>query len=563
MNLRSCFIASLGLLLGLLLGLQLTAQPCPTPTQERIDRLRAAVEFLADDKLEGRLTGTQGEKLALDYLNLKFLSLGLQPIAGGKNYAQAFPFKEKVAVAASTALTLGGKPMALGQDFYPLAQSANASLEALELVDVGFGIHAPELDYSDYRDEVDYQGKAFLMNYSSPDGVHPHSKYLSYHELDARIARAKERGAAAVLVYNTEDYLQDPPETFKTINSQGIPVLLVVRKHLDVLKTLPKVDRLSVQMKEQEKTGYNAVAYLDNEAPTTVAIGAHYDHLGWGGEGSLYREGRAIHNGADDNASGTAALIELARALKANGPKTHNYLFIAFSGEEKGLYGSKYFVEHSPIDLDKVSYMINLDMVGRLENQQLAINGVGTSPRWEDVLEAANCYDFKIATTESGVGPSDHTSFYLKDVPVLHFFTGAHEDYHRPSDDADKLNYLGLAQITHFIQGLIQELSEVEQLPFSETQQANNQNAPRFSVTLGVMPSYVFSGPGMKLDGVTEGKPAAEAGMQKGDVIIQLGELKVKDVMSYMKALSLFKKGDETTAVVQRGEEEIEMKVVF
>ncbi|RMG23540.1 MAG: M20/M25/M40 family metallo-hydrolase [Bacteroidetes bacterium] len=540
----------------------LYAQPCTTLPQDLEQRLRKHVEFLADDKLEGRQTGSLGEKLALDYLNLEFLKLGLKPL-GERNYGMPFTFQEPVEVGPNTRLQAGGRSFEAGTDFYPLSYSANASLENVPLVDVGFGIEAPELEYTDYQEGTDYQGKVFLMNFSSPDGVHPHSKYLKYHDLAGLLATAKKKGAAGVIVYNPEDYLDDPPDSFKYIEDSGIPVVFVVRKHADFFKTLTSVDQLRVEMKAVEKTAHNAVALLDNGAPTTVVIGAHYDHLGWGGAGSLYREGRAIHNGADDNASGTAALIELAALLKEQGPKNNNYLFIAFSGEEKGLYGSKFFVEHSPIPLEKINYMINMDMVGRMKDHGLVINGVGTSPVWKEVLPELDCYGIQIQTTESGVGPSDHTSFYLKDLPVLHFFTGAHEDYHRPSDDADKLNYEGLAQVVGYIYTLIRRLDGKGKLPFTKTEEEDNQKRPRFSVTLGVMPDYVFAGPGMRLDGVTEGKPAHQAGMQKGDIILQIGELPVKDVMSYMKALSMFKKGDETTAVVKRGEEELTLKVVF
>ncbi len=544
--------------------LELPAQPCPTPSPELLKRLRGHVEFLADDKLEGRDTDSQGERLALDYLNMAFLSIGLKPVTATGNYGQPFSFQGPVEVAQSTQLTVGEQVFELDKDFYPIQQSANGEVSGKELVNVGFGIEAEDLDYSDYQEGEDYQGKVFLMNFSAPDGVHPHSKYLKYHDLGDRIALAIKKGAAGVIVYNADDHLKDPLAQFKKMSAEGIPVVFIIRKHIDFFKKLPQLQTLKVSMKEVQKTGYNAVAFLDNEAPMTVVIGGHYDHLGWGEEGSLHQEGRAIHNGADDNASGTAAVIELARYLKEHGPKNNNYLFIGFSGEEKGLLGSKYFVENSPIDLATINYMINMDMIGRLKDQSLIINGVGTSPIWKEVLDKIDCFDIKLSTTESGVGPSDHSSFYLKDIPVLHFFTGAHNDYHKPSDDADKVNYQGLAEVIAYIESLIQRLDDKGEIEFSKTQQENNPNRPaRFSVTLGVIPSYAFEGPGMKLDGVTEGKPAHAAGMQAGDIILQLGELKITDIMAYMRALGLFKKGDTTTAIIKRGEEEVEMELTF
>lgn len=300
--------------------------------------------------------------------------------------------------------------------------------------------------------------------------------------------------------------------------------------------------------------GRNVAGYIDNGSASTVVIGAHYDHLGYGDEGSLHRGERAIHNGADDNASGTAAIIQLATLLKEKSDN-FNYLFLAFSGEENGLWGSNYFSKNATVDLATVNYMINLDMVGRLNDKKtLAIGGVGTSPSFTPGLEAANTDSLKLVTTESGIGPSDHTSFYLQDVPVLHMFTGQHEDYHRPTDDADKINYKGLVKVVRFIERLVDELDGEEKLAFVKTKDSSS-SSPRFKVSLGVVPDYLFDGKGMRIDGVTEGKPAAAAGLEKGDIVVKLGDSTVVDMMSYMKALSIFKSGDQTVVEYKRGEE--------
>ena len=308
--------------------------------------------------------------------------------------------------------------------------------------------------------------------------------------------------------------------------------------------------------------GRNVVGYIDNGAAYTIALGAHYDHLGFGSEGSLHRGDPEIHNGADDNASGTAALIQLARILKLKKSK-YNFLFIAFSGEENGLWGSNYYSKNSTVAIDSINYMLNMDMVGRMkEDRSIAINGVGTSPVWKEVIEKANSDSLKIVTSESGVGPSDHTSFYLQDVPVLHFFTGQHPDYHRPSDDADKINYAGMVKVIRYIERLIDNLDDQERLAFTKTQDDSN-NSPRFTVSLGVVPDYLFDGEGMRIDGVTEGKPAAAAGLEKGDVVMKLGDSTIVDMMGYMRALSGFKLGDETTIEFKRGEEAKSAKVKF
>lgn len=312
-------------------------------------------------------------------------------------------------------------------------------------------------------------------------------------------------------------------------------------------------------------TGRNVLGYLDNGAENTVIIGAHYDHLGYGGEGSLFRgEEKAIHNGADDNASGVAVMLDLASKIVLDpiNFKNNNYLFMAFSGEEMGLLGSNYFVKNATVDTKTVNYMINMDMVGRLKaDSTLAIYGTGTSPIFKQVINAHN-KGFKIVENESGVGPSDHTSFYLTDIPVLHFFTGQHEDYHKPSDDSDKLNYEGMNMISEYIFDIIKDLDDDEKLAFRTTKN-ESEETPRFKVGLGVVPDYLYDGEGMRIDGTREDTPAFAAGLQKGDIVTKLGDSAVTDMMSYMRALSVFAKGDETNITVTRDTEIIEAVVKF
>lgn len=309
-------------------------------------------------------------------------------------------------------------------------------------------------------------------------------------------------------------------------------------------------------------TGNNVMGLIDNKAENTIIIGAHYDHLGFGGEGSLYRDSiKAIHNGADDNASGVSILLNLAAKLKKKNTKS-NYLFIAFSGEEMGLLGSNYFVKNPTLDINKVSYMINMDMVGRLkQDSSLAVYGTGTSPIFKQILKSHND-NFKLVQQESGVGPSDHTSFYLADIPVLHFFTGQHEDYHKPGDDSDKLNYDGMNLISNYIFNIISDLDNNGKLPFRKTKN-ESESVPRFKVGLGVIPDYMFDGKGMRIDGISEDKPAQKAGLQKGDIVIQLGDSIVTNLMSYMRALSIFEKGNKTKVIVKRGKKEVEAAINF
>ena len=316
----------------------------------------------------------------------------------------------------------------------------------------------------------------------------------------------------------------------------------------------------------KKRTLTNVIGYLDNGAKQTIVIGGHYDHLGLGHDGNSLDANPKdkIHNGADDNASGTAGVIELARYYSNNNRKeTYNFLFICFSGEELGLFGSKQYCEKPVTPLADINMMINMDMIGRLEptSKKLMVYGVGTAPEFVSMIASIKS-NLNVMTDSAGVGPSDQTSFYLKDIPVLHFFTGQHSDYHKPSDDADKVNYEGEKEVLEFIIKTIAEVEKLPKLKFLKTRSAKS-DTPAFKVTLGIMPDYMFSGVGVHIDGVTEGKPAFKAGLLKGDVIVKLGEHTVKDMQSYMKALSMFKKGDTTMVKALRGNDLIEGEITF
>jgi hypothetical protein len=324
----------------------------------------------------------------------------------------------------------------------------------------------------------------------------------------------------------------------------------------------------------KEVTGRNVVGYWDRGYAHTVVIGAHYDHLGWGDENSLWSGSPGLHRGADDNASGVAALLSIATQLKAeemvdNGKALGevNYLFIAFSGEEKGLYGSNYFCKNPTVPVESMCFMINMDMVGRLKaDRSLAISGIGTAKNWKKILVQKNKKQpraFQLVLDESGVGPSDHTSFYNTKIPAIHFFTGQHEQYHKPTDVKELINYAGLEDLTAYIEDVI--CAGATKLPFSftPTQEKKQAQAADFKVTLGVMPDYLYSGDGLKLDGVKEGKPAQKGGLQQGDIIIQMGKYPIKDIYAYMEALSHFAPGEKTEVVVLRNNEKLKKEVEF
>jgi hypothetical protein len=314
----------------------------------------------------------------------------------------------------------------------------------------------------------------------------------------------------------------------------------------------------------------NIVGFLDNHADKTIVVGAHYDHLGKGDQGSSLEANAngLIHNGADDNASGTSGLLALARYYTQNKiTEKHNFLFILFSGEELGLIGSKFYCDNASIDLKSVNFMLNMDMIGRYrEEKGLTIGGYGTSSFWgKNIPEIAKNQSVKYNIDSAGVGPSDHTSFYLKNIPVLFFFTGAHQEYHKPSDDAHLINYDGEVKVLNLAKAIIEQTETAPKLDFIQV--ANNPHGGNarssFKVTMGIIPDYAFDKGGVKVDGVTKGRPAEKAGIQTGDIILKLGEYATNDVQEYMKALGKLEKGQTIEVEIKRGTEKMMVKVVF
>ncbi|MCB0795284.1 MAG: M28 family peptidase [Flavobacteriales bacterium] len=550
-----------GMLLPLLL-LTCSASAQFMSDQEAKDQMRFDVQYLASDLLEGREAGTAGERLAADYIALKMGSIGLMPYGDSATYVQEFPFAGEPRLGAVNDLQIGRRKFQVGEDFHPMPFSASASA-LTKVLKCGYGIQAPELENDDYAGK-DPAGRCVALSIGSPDGIHPHSRFLTYHDLRLRAAKAAELGASAVLFYNDDPNAEDPSDALNAkLGALDIPVVFLKG---DAYKTLPDNDAvvMNVSIERPQLTARNLIGMLDNGKEHVVVIGAHYDHLGMGSDGSLHRGEPAIHNGADDNASGVAVMMQLARDLaELDHLRGNDYLFIAFSGEEKGLFGSNYWIKHPTVPIETLNYMINLDMVGRLDSTNtIGINGVGTSPAWSEV-ERTLVEDLKVKTTASGIGPSDHTSFYLKEVPAIHYFTGSHEDYHKPSDDEEKVNYEGMLRITRHIEALMSSLNDDGKLTFTRTQDADSASTPRFKVTLGVVPDYMYDGQGMRIDGITEGKPAAAAGLKVGDVVVRMGDVPVTDMMSYMRGLGQFNKGDKAKVLVRREGEEVETEVQF
>jgi len=534
--------------------------------KKAVERIKKDVYVLADDAMQGREAGTPSELQAALYISTRFMQNKLKPM-GSQKYFKPFEFQSEIKLGENNVLTLNSKTLKLYADFYPLSYSSSSEVKG-KLVKAGFGIIAPELNYNDYKDiEDEIKGNIAVIEISSPDGIHPHSKYSAYHDLSKRIEIAKKMGAIAVIFINSDKKIDEPGEKLSNkITSYDIPVIFAKGLAYKIIMDATEVQAsIKTEIIREERVGWNVIGFIDNKAKYTVIIGAHYDHIGWGEENSTYTGEKAIHNGADDNASGVAVMIEIANRLRKNKKaKNNNYLFIAFSGEEKGLLGSSNFVKNPSIDLNSVNYMINLDMVGRLNpiEKLLYINAVGTSPLWKDILNNVQT-SIKIKTSEPGIGPSDHTSFYLQNIPVLHFFTGLHSDYHKPSDDADKINYEGAAEISDYIIKLIETADSKGKLPFSKTKEEESSRISRMKVTLGIMPDYTYSDKGLRLEGISEGKAAEKAGLQKGDIILKIGNNEIIDMNSYMKALSGFNKGDKTNITILRGNEILVKEVEF
>jgi len=522
---------------------------------QTLDHLRAHVYYLADDKLEGRRTGTNGEKLAMEYISNQFKTIGLLT-KGTDGYIQPFDVNDGKQMNPATFLSINDNKLEAGKDYFVFPFSPNMSIEALPAIAVRESDMPWFVDLKDILDE---------------NKNNPHFSPFDFLQTNAKNAKAK--GASAVFYYNTSTV--DDKLVFDAKDKSeplAIPVFYInqetaLKYFSDPTATLNI--KLKTDISEKIRTGHNVIGYIDNGAASTVILGAHFDHLGYGEDGnSMLRTGeQLIHNGADDNASGTAALIELSRKLKTTNAKNNNYLFIAFSGEELGLFGSKYFTEHPTVDLEKVDYMINMDMVGRLNDSTkvITIGGYGTSPTWGEIFsnQSAKIYSpFIFKYDSSGTGPSDHTSFYRKDIPVLFYFTGLHSDYHKPTDDADKINYNGEQMIVQHIYDLIEKLNNKNKLVFTKTREVQTTSS-RFSVSLGIMPDYTFSGTGVRADGVSDGRPAQKAGLKAGDIIIQLGENNITSLENYMKALGTFKKGDKTKVKYNRGNEILEASIEF
>jgi hypothetical protein len=486
--------------------------------------------------------------MAMEYLIQQYKLLGIEP-KGSNGFVQEFEINEGLQIEDATFLEVSGKKLLLNEEYFPVAYSANKAIKGTPAVALS------EAGQPWFRD---------LKELLEENKTNPHFDVEVVIKKIANEAAAKN--ATSLLIYNTSSIV-DNVQFNKNDQSPSlsIPVIYITKKGVtkyfsDPSATLP-ID-LSVKLSPKVRKARNVIAFINNNAPNTVILGAHYDHLGYGEDKNSLDALNEIHNGADDNASGTAALLEIARKLKNQAPPANNYLLMHFSGEELGLMGSKFWLENPTVSV-KANYMINMDMVGRYDTaRKLTIGGYGTSPEWGTTIPMlANKFAYKLDS--AGTGPSDHASFYRKDIPVLFFFTGSHPDYHKASDDWDKINYAGINDIVNLVYKIVETTDSKGKIGFAKTREQQMGRSTRFTVSLGVIPDYGYTGTGMRIDGASAGKLAEKLGLKAGDILLQLGDYKFVDVNSYMQSLSKFNKGDKTKLIYKRGSEEITVALEF
>ena len=560
------------------------------------------LKYLASDDLTGRLAGSPGAEKAAAYVSSKFKEYGLKP-GGSLSFLQDFSFISGIELGRQNHFavrTASGelKAYQLRSEFMPKAFSMSGKFEG-QGVFAGYGISAPELGHQDYLGIAVKDRFVFVFRYG-PDGNEPHGKFARYHPLRYKAMAAREKGAKAIVfIDDSEEFAKSTLARLQLdaeFADSGIAAFAVSQQaakeifqkanlDLENLRVLSRTEKgVATVLKEVEftfesellkiaKQTTNVIGLLKGKDPRLsneyVIAGAHYDHLGLGEFASLGEsQGKEIHNGADDNASGTAGLLELARVLASHqADLKRSIVFVAFGAEEEGLIGSKFYVNHPPYPLEKTVAMLNMDMIGRMKESRLIIGGSGSSPLWKELLHRLNeTTQFELKFQDDGFGPSDHSSFYLKDIPVLFFFTGVHQDYHRASDDYDKINVEAEAGILGLIAQTLMEICQLDTRPeFSKVKGLPAETQPRgeMRVYLGTIPDYGEEVEGVKLAGVREGGPAAKAGLQTGDVIIEFAGVKIKNVYDYTYVLQERKPGDDVEIVVLRNGSRVVLKATL
>lgn len=590
------------------------------------ERFLAHIRYLADDSMQGRSPGSEGIEKAAEYIAARFKEAGCQPAGDDGTFFQSFTVpRGKRLDEGSARFGLNGqsRPLRVNRDWRPFPFSLAGFMEG-PLVFAGFGIHAPDHDYDDYA-ELDVKGKVVLIfryepRIGSSDAAFGGERPSRHSDFISKARAARDRGAAGLLIVNppgepADDALYEFDEA-AAMQNYRLKMVHVSRKLAqDLLKEAgaPTLESLHQQiltarkpasrdlgvLKVQVNTGLepvqihtrNVVAMLPGDGTTEelVVVGAHYDHIGLGERG---RSSGQIHNGADDNASGTAGILEIARVLGQQPRLRRGIVFIAFSAEEMGLLGSKHFVEHPTVDLSNVKAMVNLDMIGRYGQGKFDIHGADTAPEFPDIVDrAANDagVSYNRPVSKEFFGRSDHAPFYRRSIPVLFPFTGIHDHYHKPGDDWELIDDQGGARVLVMMYSIIRDLAQLaagptfvsgkdtDAPPPAASQPASpavaagpaaanphadaTPSVPAMTVRLGVQPDYNDDGAGLRLDGVSDDSPAKSAGLREGDRITQLGEYPIEDIQTYMKALSRFSPGQKVKIIYLRDGKTLEVEV--
>ena len=558
------------------------------------------IRFLSDDKRAGRYPGTRGSKDVIAYLINQLKSYGVQPAGEGSSFKQTFSILDSVKIGRNNSLKINDRPLNIEKDYIPLWFSGNSSVSA-EVVFAGYGINliTDSLVWNDYKD-LNVDGKWVMVMRHSPERENPHSIYAPHSDLHKKMIEARDRGAAGIIfISQVEDSTLIPFKYIPGYSKSGIPAIQIDNEVADnILNSVGssrkiiqdkmnnnlkpesfKISNIKISANVELKNIYSRAANVIGKIVSRnhkyrdeyVVIGAHFDHLGYGGpgSGSLKPDTNAIHNGANDNASGTAGLLELAHKLQNNRQLLkRSILLIGFDAEERGLLGSKYFIQNPTVEKSNIVTMINMDMIGKMKDSTVVIGGVGTSPIFEKILDSLSIDSgLKFEFNQAGYGPSDHASFYSENIPVLFFFTGDYDNnYHLPEDDWQSINLKGERQILNVIHNLVIDISRQNLKPSftlagpkkQQTQRNNNK------IKLGIIPHYGGTIDGLKIDKIYDPNgPAARAGIRSGDIIKSINKKPVKDIYEYMKRIKDLKKGQSVSMDIKRDGRIIMLTVRF
>lgn len=557
-----------------------------------VEDLRKHVLYLTSPQMQGRKSGTPGDSLAALYVSDQFKKANTAFFYN--NGIQYFNLVTEVQLGKNNKILVDSKEFLVEKDFIPFSFSASMNLNA-SVIFVGFGIsgRSDKLNWNDYENN-DVSNKWVMVLRGDPEPDNPVSEFIPLATDRSKALLAKDHGAAGILLVSPSSIQKDDvPEELsfdKSISDAGIPVVNITRQVASIIlgKSVDAIDSIekamlynsksialkgkypleaSISVEKAHRVSQNVVAYLEGSDPALkneyIVVGAHYDHLGLGGNasGSRFPEQNKVHNGADDNASGVASLIEIARffSIQSNRP-SRSLIFVAFGAEELGIIGAKHFVDNSPVPMAAIKAMVNIDMIGRLKEDKpsLNISGTGTFSNADSIIEkAATEFNFTIKKIIDGYGPSDHSAFYNSRVPVLFISTGAHSDYHTPLDVVERINFQGQVLITKFTTNVIKIIGDSPSpIIFADPSKrsVSGQYSRGLKVTLGIMPdvSGAETSGGMKVEGIRSDGPAGIAGMLKGDIITALNGLPVSNIYDYMNRLSKLKQGDIVSVEILR-----------